>query len=175
MKTTVVACVLLLLGACKGDSKEPAAKAEKPAAANPDTPKPSAPIKAKVVATPVKDVVDLSDGMKCVNIAEMRMAGATVYTSQEELAKLPVGSGPECKDWKVPEIDFGKRVVFGAVGSGGCNIVESKHEVTMSDKGLLYTFSVKDEGDCERLAMKANWVSVPKPAEGTKITAKVMN
>lgn len=172
MTSKILVSLLLLGGACTDKGKEAPKTAPAPTPSAPAEKPPVAVEPPAATETEVADVIDLGESMKC---AEVSKVGAWAFTTAEDFGKIgeKVYGTPECKDWKLPEIDFAKRVVFGSHAVGNCNIVSQQHKVFLSEGALVYEFSLKDEGDCERAALASDWVSVPKPAEGIELRPRL--
>lgn len=72
-------------------------------------------------------------------------------------------SHPDCKSYKLPEIDFNKYTLIGFVSSlGGCDTPEYFYNVTKDDNMYSFNISINQKGLCKSHHSIEIWCLIPK-------------
>lgn len=119
---------------------------------------------------PVADYEDLSQAMQCY--WPKPVEGVVVIRDAETLQGLV---GGDCVGADLPKIDFSQRTIIGLYTAGGGCSIEFKRTVSRDDaaKKIVLSVVVLSEGECEKMGMSMNWVSVPVIPEDYEVTGKI--
>ncbi len=108
--------------------------------------------------------------VKCIN-AVCLSEGCVINNLEEYNNLIEILDSPECEQFSLPKIDFSQYALLGkSVKATGCER-EFIREVERADgtKKILYKIDVKERGFCKLLAIKNNWILIPKIPSGYKL------
>lgn len=107
--------------------------------------------------------IDINEKLTCVDLIYLRDKEFIINTDAEYQTLFDYkSSSPICEDFKLPSIDFSQYTLLGKY-TQGCSINFSR-KVYKDDtnKKIVYSVRVIEEGACEKLGMSMNWALVQK-------------
>ena len=179
MATMLLALLALMSTACQNEAQPrddaPPTRTSAAPAKTPD----SAPAKPKTPDDSQKDackaiegVADVGSTMVCLDVFQGGERELKVLKTQADLDALHAKHGERCET--KPTFDFEKVTILGTVVSGTCS-VKADAKVCEAASGPALSVNVTEEGDCERMAVQAIWMTVPRLAEGQTASLSIKN
>lgn len=113
-----------------------------------------------------------------IKCAQSQPKGHIIINSQLEYKTQVLNDSPhpDCPSYTMPQIDFDKYTLLGAViATGGCSEPKIDHVVTKNiiTNEIVFNFSSEQQGICLMLWTYEIWCLIPKVADTSKITFNI--
>lgn len=108
---------------------------------------------------------DMGGTLNCINTFDLRDKEFIITSNEIYHSLLQYKSThPRCENFELPSIDFSQYRLLGKYAQGGGCSIDFVRKVFRDDsnKKIIYSIKVVEEGSCEKLGASVNWILIPK-------------
>lgn len=108
---------------------------------------------------------DMNEELTCISPSDLRDSEFIINSDEKYQALLDYKSpSSRCENFELPPIDFTQNTLLGKYAQGGGCSIDFVRKVYKDDsnKKIIYSIKVVEEGLCEMLGMSMNWILIPK-------------